>query len=41
VLVAIMHANYETSTMQPIGEIARITREGVLLRVDEAGPSRE
>jgi cysteine desulfurase len=35
VLVSIMHANNETGTVQPIAEIARITREaGVPLHVD-------
>jgi len=35
VLVSIMHANNELGTVQPIAEIARITREaGVLLHVD-------
>ena len=35
VLVSIMHANNELGTVQPIAEIARVTREaGVLLHVD-------
>jgi cysteine desulfurase len=35
VLVSIMHANNETGAVQPIAEIARITREaGALLHVD-------
>ena len=35
VLVSVMHANNELGTIQPIAEIARITREaGVLLHVD-------
>ncbi len=35
ILVSVMHANNELGTIQPIGEIARITREaGVVLHVD-------
>jgi cysteine desulfurase len=35
VLVSVMHANNELGTLQPIGEIARITRQaGVALHVD-------
>jgi cysteine desulfurase len=37
VLVSVMHANNEVGTIQPIAEIARITREaGVLLHTDAA-----
>lgn len=37
ILASVMHANNEVSTIQPIGEIARITRErGVLLHTDAA-----
>jgi cysteine desulfurase len=37
VLVTVMHANNEVGTMQPVGEIARITRErGVLFHTDAA-----
>ena len=37
VLVSVMHANNEVGTIQPIAEIARITREaGVLLHSDAA-----
>ncbi len=37
ILVSIMHANNEVGTIQPIGEIAAITRErGVLLHTDAA-----
>jgi cysteine desulfurase len=37
VLVSVMHANNEVGTIQPIDEIARITREaGVLLHTDAA-----
>lgn len=36
-LVSVMHANNEVGTLQPIGEIARITRErGILLHTDAA-----
>jgi cysteine desulfurase len=36
-LVSVMHANNEVGSLQPIGEIARITRErGVLLHTDAA-----
>jgi len=37
ILVSVMHANNEVGTIQPIAEIARITRErGVLLHTDAA-----
>jgi cysteine desulfurase len=37
VIVSVMHANNETGAIQPIAEIARVTREkGVLLHVDGA-----
>ncbi len=37
ILVSVMHANNETGTVQPIAEIARITRErGLLLHTDAA-----
>ena len=37
ILVSVMHANNEVGTIQPIGAIARITRErGVLLHTDAA-----
>ena len=37
VLVSVMHANNEVGTIQPIAEIARITREaGVLFHTDAA-----
>ncbi len=37
ILVSIMHANNEVGTIQPIGEIARITRQhGVLFHTDAA-----
>ncbi len=37
VLVSVMHANNEVGTIQPIAEIARVTREaGVLLHSDAA-----
>ncbi len=37
VLVSVMHANNEVGTVQPIAEIARVTREaGVLLHTDAA-----
>jgi cysteine desulfurase len=37
ILVSVMHANNEVGTIQPIGEIARITREaGVLFHTDAA-----
>lgn len=37
ILVSVMHANNEVGTVQPIAEIARITRErGVLLHTDAA-----
>lgn len=37
ILVSVMHANNEVGTIQPIGDIARITRErGVLLHTDAA-----
>src|SRR5204863_5924366 len=37
VLITIMHANYETGTLQPIAEIAKIARKhGVLLHTDAA-----
>jgi cysteine desulfurase len=37
ILISIMHANNETGTLQPIGEISRVAREhGVLLHTDAA-----
>jgi len=37
ILVTVMHANNEVGTIQPIGEIARITRErGILFHTDAA-----
>src|SRR5439155_23626524 len=37
ILVSVMHANNEVGTIQPISELARITRErGVLLHTDAA-----
>lgn len=40
VLVTVMHANNEVGTVQPIADIARLTRErGVLLHVDAAQSS--
>jgi cysteine desulfurase len=37
ILVSVMHANNEVGTLQPIAEIARVTRErGVLLHTDAA-----